>query len=121
MPLHTLRPMLEVQDMSTSLSFYENVLGFQVVDRLDDRWALLKKDGIALMLSERYTQAKHPQPLFTGSLYFYTDEVDAQWEALKESVEIAYPIESFDYGMREFAIYDPNGYLLQWGQEIPAL
>jgi hypothetical protein len=29
-----------------------------------------------------------------------------------------YPIEDFEYGRREFAIFDNNGYLLQFGQEI---
>jgi len=28
---------------------------------------------------------------------------------------VVYPIESFDYGMREFAIRDNNGYILQFG------
>ena len=32
----------------------------------------------------------------------------------------AIPIEDFDYGMREFAVFDNNGYLLQFGQEIDA-
>jgi hypothetical protein len=26
-----------------------------------------------------------------------------------------YPLEDFDYGMREFAIYDSKGYLFQFG------
>jgi hypothetical protein len=29
---------------------------------------------------------------------------------------VAYPLEDFHYGMREFAIYDNNGYMLQFGQ-----
>ena len=37
---------------------------------------------------------------------------------MKDKAEVVYPIEDFDYGMREFAIRDNNGYLLQFGQEI---
>jgi len=33
-------------------------------------------------------------------------------------VRICYPIETFEYGMREFAIYDNNGYLLQFGEAV---
>jgi hypothetical protein len=33
-------------------------------------------------------------------------------------VKIAYPMEDFEYGMREFAIYDNNGYMLQFGAPI---
>jgi len=36
---------------------------------------------------------------------------------LKDKVRVCYPLENFEYGMREFAIYDNNGYLLQFGQE----
>jgi uncharacterized glyoxalase superfamily protein PhnB len=58
--------------------------------------------------------------LLTGSLYFYPDDVDAMWAQLKNSVTVEYPLQTFDYGMREFAIRDCNGYLLQFGQEAPA-
>ena len=44
-------------------------------------------------------------------------DVDALWERLKDVVRVCYPIEDFEYGMREFGIYDNNGYLLQFGQE----
>ena len=38
-----------------------------------------------------------------------------------DRVRICYPIETFDYGMREFAIYDDNnGYVLQFGRPLPA-
>jgi len=34
----------------------------------------------------------------------------------EEETRVCYPIENFAYGMREFAIYDNNGYLLQFGE-----
>ncbi len=37
---------------------------------------------------------------------------------LKGKSKICYSIENFEYGMREFAIYDNNDYVLQFGQEI---
>ncbi len=37
---------------------------------------------------------------------------------LKDKAAIVYPLEDFDYGMREFAIRDNNGYILQVGQEF---
>ena len=54
----------------------------------------------------------------TGSLYLRTDNVDAWWQELKDKTELVYPIENFDYGMREFAIKDCNGYMLQFGQPV---
>lgn len=58
------------------------------------------------------------KPIFTGSLYVNVDDVDTLWEKLKDKTKICYPVENFEYGMREFAIYDNNGYLIQFGQEI---
>jgi len=54
----------------------------------------------------------------TGSFYFTTDDVDALWQELKDKARVCYDIENFEWGMREFAVYDNNGYLLQFGQEI---
>ena len=56
--------------------------------------------------------------MLTGALYFNVEDVDAAWEELKDKAPVEYPIENFDFGMREFAIRDCNGYLLQFGQEI---
>ena len=116
--LQSLTPMLEVQNMNQAISFYEEKLGFKCVGKQEYTWARLEKDQVSIMLTERYSQKEHLYPVMTGSIYLYTDEIDLLWDKLKESVNIAYPIENFDYGMREFAFYDPNGYLIQLGQAV---
>jgi uncharacterized glyoxalase superfamily protein PhnB len=45
-------------------------------------------------------------------------DVDALWDELKDKVKVAYDIEDFDWGMREFAIYDNNSYMIQFGQDL---
>ena len=55
---------------------------------------------------------------FTGSFYFVVDNVDELWNQVKDDCEVVYEIETFEWDMREFAIYDNNGYILQFGQEI---
>ena len=57
-------------------------------------------------------------PTFTGSLYFNVDDAASLWVSLKDVVKVGYPMEDFHYGMREFAIYDNNGYLLQFGTPL---
>ena len=47
---------------------------------------------------------------------FYRDS--ELWQQIKERATVVYPLEDFEYGMREFAIRDNNGYILQFGQEI---
>lgn len=85
-------PVLRTWDFEASIAFYQSVLGFECVSRNDElRWAQLKRDNSALMLSG-------------------PNDHLGETEAL----------EDFDYGMREFAIYDNNGYLLQFGQSLQA-
>jgi hypothetical protein len=47
--------------------------------------------------------------------------VDQLWELVNARAKVCYPIETFGYGMREFGIYDNNGYLLQFGQPMLSL
>ena len=39
-------------------------------------------------------------------------------DELKDKARVCHDIENFQCGMREFAIYDNNGYLLQFGKPI---
>lgn len=81
-------------------------------------WAVLRKNEIELMLSLPNAHEAFDKIQFTGSFYFKLEDVDALWAQLKDKTTVVYPIENFEYGMREFAIRDNNGYILQFGQEI---
>lgn len=119
MSLINLRPMLWTEDLTGSVDFYTSVLGFTANEFNEDwGWASLSKDNVELMLSRPNAHTSYDKIGFTGTFYFNTDDVDALWEDLKDKARVCYGIEDFFYGMREFAIYDNNGYLLQFGQEI---
>ena len=115
--LQALTPMLQTWDLPGSVRFYTEVLGF-TLDRLSEEWgwAALSRDKVTIMLSGPNAHDPVTAPAFTGSLYLRTTDVDRDWEALRNRARVCYPIEDFEYGMREFAIYDNNGYLLQFGQ-----
>ena len=119
MRLHSLTPMLRTLDLRASVEFYEQVLRFTCT-ALDDTagWACLQRDGVELMLATPNAHEPFSAPAFTGSLYLRTDDVDGLWTALRDRVRVCYPIGDFGYGMREFAIHDNNGYLLQFGQPL---
>lgn len=117
MTFKSLVPMMTVPDLEAAIEFYCKTLGFTLVNQMES-WALLKKDGVELMFALPNDQVPFDEPLFTGSFYFNLDDVDGLWEKLKGKATIFYPLEEFSYGMREFAILDNNGYLLQFGQEI---
>jgi uncharacterized glyoxalase superfamily protein PhnB len=103
--------------MDSTIRFYCDVLGFACVNRMEG-WAALQLDQAEVMISLPNEHVPFDKPLLTGSLYFNTDDVDALWIRIKDRATAVYPLENFFYGMREFAIYDNNGYMLQFGQEI---
>ncbi len=111
------RPMLAVKSMDDTILFYRNLLGFECVSRLEG-WAALRKDGVEVMISLPNDHEPFEKPALTGSLYFNTADVDELWDEIKDKASVVYPLENFYYGMREFAIRDNNGYILQFGQEI---
>jgi len=117
--LRALAPMLCTEDLKATVDFYTRVLGFRC-ESLDRElgWASIWRDQVNIMFSSPNAHEPWQGPSFTGSLYLYTDDVDKQWGQIQDSVEICYPLQSFDYGMREFGFYDNNRYLLKFGQSI---
>ncbi len=118
MRLTALRPILWTDRLNETIEFYTQILSFTIAEQNDEwGWASLFKDDVALMLAEPNGHTTFSGPVFTGSFYFTTNDVDQLWEELKEKATVCYGVENFEWGMREFAIYDNNGYLLQFGQE----
>jgi uncharacterized glyoxalase superfamily protein PhnB len=119
MKFEALTPMLRTKDLKGSVEFYTHLLGFECESQSEDwGWASLSRDGVAIMLALPNSHEPFESPVFTGSLYLRCNDVGALWEQVKDRARVCYPIEDFEYGMREFAIYDNNGYLLQFGQEV---
>lgn len=99
--------------------FYTQILGFTLLGRNDDwQWAFLKKDDIQIMLSKPNEHENFKRICFTGSFYFNVEKVDELWEDLKTKAKICYEIETFEWGMREFAVFDNNRYILQFGEPV---
>ncbi len=119
MKLKALRPILWTDQFDGTIAFYTNILGFVLGERNDEwGWVSLHRDDVEIMLAKPNEHAAFNKPSFTGSFYFNTDNVDQLWEELKNKATVCYAIENFEWQMREFAVYDNNGYLLQFGQDI---
>src|SRR5689334_5576551 len=117
--LTSVRPMFYTVDFEGTLAFYRNILGFKLEVRLDEHgWADLSRDSVEVMIAKPNAHMPFDKATFTGSIYFNVNDADALWAELKDKATVCYPIETFDYGMREFAIFDNNGYLLQFGQPV---
>lgn len=113
-----LTPMLWTSDLEASIRFYQTMLDF-VLDAYNEEWGWchMHKDEVKLMFARPDEFPAYDGLLkYTGSFYFYVSDVDALWEKLKTTATISYPIGNFPHRMREFAISDNNGYLLQFGR-----
>src|SRR5438105_11371570 len=117
--LLAMRPMLWVDDVRATIDWYVSVLGFEEGNYVADwQWGIIKKDEVLIMLAKPNEHTPYNGPMFTGSLYINTDDVDDLWESLRGSSYVVYGLDNFEYGMREFAIKDYNGYILQFGQDL---
>lgn len=115
-------PAFETWDMPATLDFYVNTLGFAVDGKMENEgkifWAMLRRNNIWIIFAEPKEHKADREPKLTGQINIYTNDVDAVWQFVKEKATIAYPIDDFNYGMREFGIYDNNGYLITFGKPI---
>ena len=116
-PLEGMTPMLGVRDLEETIRFYTETLGFEVGSDWPAEgkrtWAFLTGGKAEFMI---YELPEGESPRLTGSLYFYPEDVMALWKAVKGRVTVEWEPRVFEYGMREFGIRDPNGYVLNFGE-----
>ena len=122
-------PLPQVFDMPTSIAFYRDVLGFEVVstskpheERFD--WALLKINGVELMLNTAYEDDARPtvpDPARIAAhddtaIYFGCPDVDTAYAYLRAHGVAANEPKVAHYGMKQLYLHDPDGYNLcfQW-------
>jgi uncharacterized glyoxalase superfamily protein PhnB len=55
----------------------------------------------------------------TGTMFIEMEGIDAFHDAVKPTVKITMPIVTQFYGMREFAIEDPDGYVITFAERVP--
>ena len=115
MRFNGLIPMLQTEDMKRTRDWYESVLGFQCVSAEGEDWCRLVRDDVAIMFM-RNDHLGPPQA--TATQYIYVDDVMAVWDSIKDRCTAEWGPEEMPYGMLEFALKDPNGYLLSFGQAL---
>lgn len=112
MQFQRLVPMLQTDDMPRTRQWYETVLGFACVSEDADTWCRLERDGVALMFMRN---ANLGAPHATATQYIYVDDVMGLWDRLRDACKAEWGPERMAYGLTEFAIKDPNGYLISFG------
>lgn len=106
-------PRLPVADLQRTITFYRDRLGLTVDVLWPDEspsFAILARDGVSLGFFLRGDRP--PEALGASELYIQVSDADAVHAALRERVPIEWGPEVYSYGCREFAVRDPDGYLV---------
>ena len=115
-----------VDDVAATLRWYGEKLGFEadgVPKPPPYEFGIAWRDGIKIYF-QRLEGAGAARELFdrreggVWHAYLQTDDVRAFHDALRDdpAVEIVQPLEHADYGQTQFAVRDPNGYVLVFAQ-----
>ena len=121
-------PNLIVRDMAASTAFYRDVLGFSIKQTVPDAepfvFVWLERDGVPVFLNDPKAVDKDVPGLAarpaggTATLFFVITGVDAFHAAVAPRATVVMALKTQWYGMREFAIEDPDGHLLTFAERV---
>jgi catechol 2,3-dioxygenase-like lactoylglutathione lyase family enzyme len=121
-------PNLIVRDMAASTAFYRDVLGFSIKQTVPDAepfvFVWLERDGVPVFLNdpkavEKDVPAVAARPAGgTATLFFVITGVDAFHASVVPRATVVMALKTQWYGMREFAIEDPDGHLLTFAERV---
>lgn len=134
MNLTDVTPNLIVSDVDRSTAFYRDVLAFSVVTTVPDQapfvFVWLRRDGVNVFVNAA-AGVKDDVPELgaraiggTNTLFITLEAesvaqgIDAQFRALDGKARVVMPPKDQFYGMREFGITDPDGYVIFFAQRI---
>ena len=129
-------PELICSDIGRSLSFYTNLIGFRILyDRPEERFAFLEREGAELMIEQPTTHdrlwpdAPLDRPYGRGiNLQVECADVTVLHERCQAGQAVfLLPLEERWYrrgfeevGNRQFAVADPDGYVLRFFSNLGA-
>ena len=124
-------PELSVVDISKSLSFWCDLLGFDVAyDRPDARFAYLVRGNLQVMLCEsngRWEVAEMQRPFGRGiNLQMTVEHIEpilsalnrGGWPLYEPPNDAWYRVGDHERGQREFLVQDPDGYLMRFAEDL---
>ena len=121
-----LSPTMALRDMSKTIAFYRDSLGFELGMTFPDadspEYADLSKDGMVLMfIPAKNCGIDHSEKLGMGvNFYMEIDvDIDQYYADLKgKGVNITIDIKDEPFGIRDFTVEDPDGYLLTFNKRL---
>jgi catechol 2,3-dioxygenase-like lactoylglutathione lyase family enzyme len=123
--LVTVAPEFFVRDVRAAVEFYVEKLGF-VVLRENDVFAVIALGQAHVLLAHESIapEGSLPEPSARGSglnVRIVVDDVDAVYERAKaRGVSIIHDIADRSYGLRDFILADPDGFMLRFAAPVRA-
>jgi uncharacterized glyoxalase superfamily protein PhnB len=122
---HTV-PVFLVDDIKAATEYYRDRLGFTIEFLYGEppTYASVCRDDVSINFSTSNPPGRRNGMAGAGpgngtDVYVIVGAIDELYEELKSrNIKLVHDIASYDYGMREFGIEDPNGYRLLFGQEV---
>jgi uncharacterized glyoxalase superfamily protein PhnB len=119
-----------VEDISQTLTFYQDTLGFNVVMTLPETapfdFAIVQRDDVELMFQSRSSLSENVSAL-TGSpigasqtFYIEVNDLRDLYEQIRDKVEIVVDLHTTFYGTQEVYFRDINGYILSFSEAVQA-
>jgi len=123
-------PNLFTNDLDRSVAFYRDVLGFTVVTTVPDArpfvFALLQRDEVTVYVNDMANAAQemHDKPGMTSvvvgrsgvTLFVHVEGIDALWDTVRSQAPVVMPLRDQWYGMTEFSVADPDGYIVTFAE-----
>jgi len=124
----SITPNLIVRDIAASTAFYRDVLGFTVKQTVPDAapfvFVWLERDGVPVFLNDRkaageeYPGAAERPAGGTVTMFFIVSGVDEYYASLAQKATVIMPIKTQFYGMREFAVVDPDDHIITFAERV---
>jgi len=116
-------PYFPVADVALTGDYYHDVFGFEREYAAGDppEFAVYSRSGSPIMF-RRVADATLIRPNEsqggTWDVFFWVSDVQSLYDELaRRGAVTVYPLVVQPYGMKEFAVRDPNGYVLGFGQQ----
>src|SRR5947209_1777905 len=120
MEFQSVTPNLIASDIDRSAAFYRDVLGFQQIATVPEQppfvFIWLKHGAVDVFLN---VPQGTPPAAGTNSTYIKLQGIDElAARVAKAGVKFAIPMHTEFYGMKEFAVTDPDGYLIIFAEPV---
>ena len=122
---------LFTQQVDRSLAFYRDMFGFTVQATVPDQppfvFVWLVRDNVNLFINEEAATRKEAPDawwLTVGksgvTMFMHVEGIDALWTSVRDRVRVVMPLVDQWYGLTEFSVADPDGYVVTFAERKEA-